>query len=87
MHRSAGYTLAAFALAALLGCGGPAPDEQAKNKPKAEPGSQEAEETVFDDMIQTEDRARAVEGVLQASKQQTDAVIDAQVDAPADNSQ
>ena len=65
----------------LLGCGAPPADEQAEAAP--EPGSQEAEETVFDDMIQTEDRARAVEGVVMDHKQDLDTAIDHADDAEA----
>jgi hypothetical protein len=70
-----GFPLGALALAALLaGCGAPpAGDEE---EPAPEPGSQEAEETVFDDMIQTQDRARAVGGVLMDSKRDLDTAID-----------
>jgi hypothetical protein len=74
MNRIARSLLTGLALAALLGCGAPPPEEQAG--PPPEPGSQEAEETVFDDMIQTQDRARAVEGVLQDRKQDLDTAID-----------
>jgi hypothetical protein len=75
-----GIPLGAVALVALLaGCGAPpAGDEEG---PAPEPGSQEAEETVFDDMIQTQDRARAVEGVLMDSKRDLDTAID-QTDEP-----
>jgi hypothetical protein len=72
-------TLTAFVLAALLGCGGPPPDAQTEAEP--EPGSQEAEETVFDDMIQTQDRARAVEGVVMDRKKDLDTAIDHAEDA------
>ena len=43
--------------------------------PSAGAGKPEAEETVFDDMIQTQDRARAVEGVLMDSKRDLDTAI------------
>jgi hypothetical protein len=70
-----GFPLGALALAALLaGCGAPPSGDE--EGPVAEPGSQEAEETVFDDMIQTQDRARGVEGVLQDSKRDLDTAIE-----------
>lgn len=87
MHRSAGLSLTGLVLAALLGCGGPAPEDEATSKPRPEPGSQEAEETVFDDMIQTQDRARAVEGVTLGHKQQMDAAIEQSVNSTPDESQ
>lgn len=68
-----GFPLAALA-ALLTGCGAPPADEE--QGPAPEPGSQEAEETVFDDLIQTQDRARAAEGVLMDSKRDLDAAID-----------
>jgi hypothetical protein len=68
-----GFALGALA-ALLTGCGAPPADEE--EGPAPEPGSQEAEETVFDDMIQTQDRARAVEGVLMDSKRDLDTAID-----------
>ena len=85
MNGKPGLTLTAFALAALLGCGGSPPDEEAQAEP--EPGSQEAEETVFDDMIQTQDRARAVDDVLQQSKQDLDTAIDHAEDSTPDYSE
>jgi hypothetical protein len=70
-----GFPLGAIALAVLLaGCGAPPAEDE--NAAAPEPGSQEAEETVFDDMIQTQDRARAVEGVLMDSKRDLDEAID-----------
>ena len=74
MKGIARLTVIGFAAATLLGCGGPPPDDEEKAAP--EPGSQEAEETVFDDMIQTQDRARAVEGVLKDSKQSLDEAVE-----------
>jgi hypothetical protein len=79
MNRIARLSLSGLALAALMGCGAPAPEEQAEAEP--DPGSQEAEETVFDDMIQTQDRARAVEGVVLDHKKDLDAAIDHSEDA------
>ena len=74
MKGIARLTLTSLAFAALVGCGAPPADDEAKAPP--EPGSQEAEETVFDDMIQTQDRARAVEGVLMDSKRSLDEAIE-----------
>jgi hypothetical protein len=79
MNGNARLTLTGLVMASLLGCGAPPPEEQ--SGPEPEPGSQEAEETVFDDMIQTQDRARAVEGVLMDSKKDLDTAIDHAEDA------
>ena len=59
--------------ALLLGCGPPAPTGDTV---EAEPPGSEAKETVFDDMIQTQDKARAVEGVTFAQKAAMDAAIE-----------
>ena len=78
MHRI--KTVMFAAIVATAGCG-QAPEQESDTRP--EPGSQEAEETVFDDMIQTQDRARAVEGVLMDSKKDLDTAIDHADDAEA----
>ena len=75
MNGIARLSLTGLLMVGLAGCGAPPADrEEAGVAP--EPGSQEAEETVFDDMIQTQDRARAVEGVLMDSKRDLDTAID-----------
>ena len=84
MNHIARLSLTALLVAALAGCGGPPPGNKEGSAP--EPGSQEAEETVFDDMIQTQDRARAVEGTLQDSKRDLDAALEnSESDAAADS--
>jgi len=75
MNGIARLSLTGLLIAALAGCGAPPADEQEAGV-APEPGSQEAEETVFDDMIQTQDRARAVEGVVMDRKQDLDTAID-----------
>ena len=64
-------------MVALAGCGAPPADEQ-EAEVAPDPDSQRAEKTVFDDMIQTEDRARAVEGVTMGAKANLDKAIDAE---------
>ena len=82
-----------LAAAIIAGCGGEqAPEETAEAKAQAKAEAQakgrDTDATVFDDMIQTEDRARGVEDTVMASKAATDAAIDAQTgDAPADPQQ
>jgi hypothetical protein len=72
-------------LAMLAACGGEqAPrgkadaDAEATAKAEAKAKGRDTDVTVFDDMIQTEDRARGVEGTTMAAKAATDAAIDAQ---------
>ena len=57
MRRAARLTLTGLALVALAACDAPPPREAAE----AEVEAGEQETTVFDDTIQTQDRARAVE--------------------------
>jgi len=80
--RSRTALLVGLALTLLAACGGgQAPqDEAAKARAKAEAQAKgrDTDATVFDDMIQTEDRARGVEDTVMASKAATDASIDAQ---------
>jgi hypothetical protein len=73
--------VAALAPALLAACGAPTPhprndaDTNADTKVRDSTGSS-TEETVFDDLIQTKDKARSVEGVLQEGKAATDKAIE-----------
>jgi hypothetical protein len=62
-------------LAVVAACGGeqPPPD-----KAEAAAKGRSTDETVFDDMIQTQDRARGVEDTTMAAKAAMDAAIDEQ---------
>ena len=73
MNRIAGLALSGLVLLGLAACGGkPEPlDEEA-----ARELGRETDETVLDDMIQTQDRARAVEGVTLGHKADLDAAIE-----------
>jgi hypothetical protein len=75
MRRRAMMVLPGLVLIGLVGCGGaePPPD-----KAEAQAKGRDTDATVFDDLIQTEDKARAVEGVTMAQKAATDAAIEAQ---------
>jgi hypothetical protein len=75
MNGIARLSLTGLLMVALAGCGAPPADEE-EAEVAPDPDSQRAEKTVFDDMIQTEDRARAVEGVLMDSKRDLDTAID-----------
>jgi len=71
MRPAARLTLSALVLAALAACGAPAsPDKEA-----AREKGRDTDETVFDDMIQTQDRARAVEDLTLGRKAGIDAAI------------
>ena len=69
-----------LALTVLAGCGGttsePSKKDEAAATADAKARGRDTDKTVFDDMIQTEDRARGVEDTLMQSKQDTDAAID-----------
>jgi len=81
---------AALALSALVACSGPAPDaEDAAADADAEAADEalgrDTDATVLDDMIETQDRARAVEDVTLGHKKDLDAALEqAEGGAPAD---
>ena len=80
--------LAVFALSMLVACGGSAPDPQddAAVEAEARELGRDTDETVLDDMIQTQDRARAVEDVTMDAKRNLDEAIDAQTGDASDES-
>ena len=88
MSVAARLPLAAFALSMLVACGSSAPDPQddAAGEAEARELGRDTDETVLDDMIQTEDRARAVEDVTMDAKRSLDEAIDAQTDGASDES-
>jgi hypothetical protein len=75
---------AGLALTCLVACGSSEPKEKADEQAAAEPAPDvharqgTADETVFDDTIRTEDKARSVEGTIMQGKANTDAAIEAQ---------
>ena len=82
MKTAARLSLAAFAMFTLVACGGgsSAPDEDeapAVNDEAAEALGRDTDATVLDDMIETQDRARAVEGVTLGHKQDLDQALEA----------
>jgi hypothetical protein len=83
MNPLARLSLLAFGAVLLLGCGPPEP----RSKEDAEALGRDTDETVFDDMIQTQDKARAVEGVTMQHKADMDAAIDQATDADAEAGQ
>lgn len=71
MRTLARLTLTALALSGLVACGDPTPHEK-----KDSGGSdRDTEETVFDDTIQTQDRARAVEDLTLGRKSDLDEAL------------
>ena len=75
MKTRAATTVVLLALAFAAGCGTdePPPDDAA-----ARELGRDTDQTVFDDMIQTQDRARGVEQTTMDAKAATDAAIEAQ---------
>jgi len=73
-------TLSALLLASVAACGGSPPPEE---KAEARALGRDTDETVFDDMIQTQDRARAVEDLTLGRKSELDAAMrDMEGEAP-----
>jgi len=72
MRPAARSTLSALVLATLAACGAPAPQDKAAAREQG----RDTDETVFDDMVQTQDRARAVEDVTLGRKAEMDAAIE-----------
>jgi hypothetical protein len=82
MNSLSRVAVAGLALAWLAACGSPTPHKTAEQKDAASAPDVEArhgtkDETVFDDLIRTENRARAVEGTVMQGKANTDAAIEA----------
>jgi len=77
---SARILLTCLALTLLAGCGDAPTDRATQDEAAAEADAKargrDTDKTVFDDMIQTEDKARAVEGVTMAHKAQLDKAIE-----------
>ena len=77
---------AAIATLLLVACGSPAPEPQddAADEAEARELGRDTDETVLDDMIQTQDRARAAEDVTMDAKRNLDEAIDAQTGDASD---
>jgi hypothetical protein len=81
MPAVARLPLALLASLLLAACGSP-PPETATDPAPAEAGQRVLDSgqdaTVFDDMLQTQDKARAVEGLTLGRKDELDQALDAQ---------
>ncbi len=81
MRPAARLTLSALLLAMIAACGAPAPQDEQEARDKG----RDTDETVFDDMIQTQDKARAVEDLSMQHKADVDAAVEAaEGEAPPD---
>ena len=82
MPPAARLTLSVLVLALLVACGAPAPPQ---DEAEARAKGRDTDKTVFDDMIQTQDRARAVEDLTLGRKAELDAAMEqSEGDAPPD---
>ena len=88
MPVAARLSFAVIASMMLAACGSSAPEptDAAANEAEARELGRDTDKTVLDDMIQTQDRARAVEGVTMDAKRNLDEAIDAQTGGASDES-
>ena len=75
MKTTAATTAVLLALALAAGCGA---DQPPQDDAAARELGRDTDQTVLDDMIQTQDRARGVEQTTMDAKAATDAAIEAQ---------
>jgi hypothetical protein len=68
-------SLVALTLLIVAACSAPAPEPRDKEEARAL--GRDTDETVFDDMIQTQDKARAVEGLTLGRKGELDQALEA----------
>lgn len=77
-------SLATLVALTLVGCGGPAPQTNTEDEATAEALGRDTDETVFDDMVQTQDKARAVEDLTLGRKDDLDRALEANEAAAAE---
>jgi hypothetical protein len=75
MQSKARTAVLGLMLTVVAACGA---EQAPQDKADAAAKGRSTDETVFDDMIQTEDRARGVENTVMAAKDSLDATIDQQ---------
>jgi hypothetical protein len=84
MHRTTRWTsLAALGLLAVGGCGGgnDAADADADAEAEDAAAATATDETVFDDMLETQDRARAVEDLNDQRRELLESALESEEDA------
>ena len=72
---AAALSLALVAILALAACNSPPAEEPDEEEARAL--GRDTDETVFDDLVQTQDKARAVEGVTLGRKDELDQALEA----------
>ena len=75
MQSTARTIVLGLALTVVAACGG---EQAPQDKADAAAKGRSTDETVFDDLIQTQDRARGVEDTVMAAKGSLDATIEEQ---------
>jgi hypothetical protein len=75
IKAAARISLASVALLSVVACSAPAPEPQ--DEEEARSLGRDTDETVFDDMIQTQDKARAVEDLTLGRKDDLDQALEA----------
>ena len=73
LRPAARLTLSGLVLSALAACGAPAPPQ---DEAEARQKGRDTDRTVFDDTIQTQDRARAVEDLTLGRKSDVDEALE-----------
>lgn len=72
-------SLVALILPGVMSCGAPSSGKEDAETTEAAAG-RDTDETVFDDMLETQDRARAVEGLTLGRKDELDRALESAVD-------
>jgi hypothetical protein len=80
---AAGLSLAALVALTLVACGGPTSRDEQADEEAARALGRDTDETVFDDMVQTQDEARAVEDLTLGRKDDLDRALEASEGDPA----
>jgi hypothetical protein len=84
---AAGLSLAALIALTLVACGGPTTQAEQKDEEAARALGRDTDETVFDDLVQTQDEARAVEGLTLGRKDDLDRALEASEGDAADDAE
>ncbi|HET7203714.1 MAG TPA: hypothetical protein VFI92_10150 [Steroidobacteraceae bacterium] len=82
IKAAARLSLASLALLSVVACSAPAPEPQDEEEARAL--GRDTDETVFDDMIQTQDKARGVEDLTLGRKDELDQALEASESSPAE---